>query len=59
MSSEPAEEADDNSFDERLEALRSRLEEDAAKLRDIGDKLMEVSGKILVQEIEEFLDEQE
>jgi hypothetical protein len=46
-------------FQSKADAIKKRIEEHAAKLHEISDKVSEVLGVILIDEIEEYLREQE
>jgi hypothetical protein len=45
-------------FQSKADAIKKRIEEHAEKVGEIGDKLSEVLGVILISEIEEFLREE-
>jgi uncharacterized coiled-coil DUF342 family protein len=46
-------------FQSRADEIKKRIEEHAEKLEEISDKVSEVLGVILIDEIEEFLREQD
>jgi hypothetical protein len=45
-------------FQSKADAIKKRIEENVAKLGEISDKVSEVLGVILIDEIEEYLKEQ-
>jgi hypothetical protein len=46
-------------FQSKADAIKKRIEEHAEKLEEISDKVSEVLGVILIDEIQEYLREQE
>jgi hypothetical protein len=46
-------------FQSRADEIKKRVEDHASKLEEISDKVSEVLGVILIDEIEEFLREQD
>lgn len=46
-------------FQSRADEIKKRIEEHAEKLGEISDKVSEVLGVILIDEIEDFLREQD